>query len=355
MIPKPNKNECTATLEYIDKYKKWDFRKIEDINKANNKLMAYILYGGRDSGKSTNCGKLILEDAYKGKKFVYIVRDNLKSGKVSGYFSKWDSRVKNTSKEFYIEFERPDGVIDAKTIGYIVPLTLEEDFKSGWDFSDVYNIIFEEFTCISVSRYIDDEVTHLMSLFSTIERDRLGDLRMFCIGNNNTPMNDYCPLFTALGIDYPSLELKLGDSKIIRNGKVYIERVAQGINPDKDKSILSLFDYACNEGEYEKDIEILDLDGSTLEDSVIIKTRNNIKLSFTSLNNYIVVHTTEGQEEYDIQNPCNWCEIATYIDNLNRLCSEQHIPTLYADAKSKYEFQFLLRDIDEYGKPKKAK
>ena len=131
MIPKPNKSECTASLEYIEKYKKWDYRKLEPyISETGNKIRAIILYGGRDTGKSTNNGKIILEDAYKGKKFVYIVRDNLKTTTISGYFSKWDNRVKNTNKEFYIEYELPDGTITAETIGYIIPLTLEENYKS---------------------------------------------------------------------------------------------------------------------------------------------------------------------------------------------------------------------------------
>lgn len=354
MINKPNKSQCTATLEYIDKYHKWDFRKLLDKQRQFPSLNHFILYGGRNSGKSTNCGKILLDDAYKGNKFVYIVRDNLKTGKVSGYFSKWDNRVKNTSKEFYIEYENENGYLDSKCIGYIIPLTLEEDFKSGFDFSDVKNIIFEEFTCINVARYIDEEITHYMSLLSTIERDRKGEINCYYIGNNNTRLCDYCPMFTALGIDFPTLELKQGEYKILRNGKVYIEYVAQGINPDNDKSILSVFDYACNEGNYSEDIEILDIK-ENLANDVVIMTSNGVNISFASDTNYIIVHTTDAEADYNVLNPRNWLELSTYITNLQKICSEKHIPTLYADAKSKYEFQFLLRDIDNFGKPQKAR
>ena len=354
MIPKPNKTECTASIDYIEKYQKWDYRELEKVKSDNPNLNHFILYGGRNSGKSTNVGKLLLEDAYKGDKFIYIVRDNLKTGKVSGYFNKWDNRVTNTSREFFIDFENEKGQNDSAVIGYIIPLTLEEDFKSGFDFSDVKNIIFEEFTCINVSRYIDEEMTHYMSLLSTIERDRKGHLNCYYIGNNNTRLCDYCPMFTALGIDFPSLGMVQGDYRILHNGKVYIEYVKQGLDPDGDKSILSVFDYACASGEYDKDIEILDIDGK-LEDNIVIKSSNGIGLTFAHGQNYFIVHTSDKKFEYDIADPTHWHSIETYIDRINAKCNEKKIPILYADAKSKYEYQFLLRDIAAYGKPQKAR
>ena len=163
-----------------------------------------ILYGMRANGKSYAVKKHIIEDALKGKKFVYLRRwsEDIKAKDVSSYFDDMPFLEITKGKycgimayQGYFYFYNP-GKDDkpariGESIGRYCALNMGERYKSQV-FADVENIVYEEFLTnrIYLGTNETPEPKLLMQFVSTVARDR--NIKIFLIGNT---ISRVCPYF----------------------------------------------------------------------------------------------------------------------------------------------------------------
>lgn len=146
-----------------------------DITMSYGRHRIYSV-GSRSIGKSTGWAiRLLLENIRKGRQFVYTRRT-----KEETYLTcrKWfDNAVMilNESGYHISEFEYDAGkyIMDDKVVGYVIPLSDEQKYKSS-DFSQVWYLVYDEFISRS-GRYLGGqgsfyEVECMESLFQTIDR-----------------------------------------------------------------------------------------------------------------------------------------------------------------------------------------
>lgn len=173
----------------------------------------FLLTGDRGLGKTTSimcwCTKRFIT---LQEEFVYIRRykdevsasknllDNIASGVT----------IKGTGVEGTHIYEN-----NGKRLGYAVAITVQHKVKSGFDFSKVKNIVFDEaFIKQSLTkRYLKDEVIEFLELISTIVRTRK-DYRVFIIGNNLDKFNPYFAFFNIP---------KFNDKYIDKTRRLYCE------------------------------------------------------------------------------------------------------------------------------------
>ena len=90
------------------------------------------------------------------------------------------------------------------TIVYVVPLTKSGKLKSNWDVARIHEIDFDEYAPLD-GRYIKDEMTYLLELYKSVDRDRY-TTQLCCFGNKIDPFNPFFSFF--------KLELSIEQSKI---------------------------------------------------------------------------------------------------------------------------------------------
>lgn len=172
----------------------------------NVKAKLYMIWSGRQLGKSTNILHYCVEKSYYNmEKFILLFRnDNITRAKLNTYFNNklivgW---LKEMSGGEYTVFKLEGGIVyfayyDDKAklkkgdvAGYYSFLSQENDEKS-MQYDDVYNIIFEEF--ITKGTYLVDEVYLFESFMSTVLRKRQLDERthVFLLGNTLSRVNPY--------------------------------------------------------------------------------------------------------------------------------------------------------------------
>lgn len=168
-----------------------------------------ILYGMRSNGKSYAVKKHIIEDALKGKNFVYLRRwsEDIKTASVEAYFDDMPFNEITGGKYagikafqgylyFYIigEDDKPARVSPA--IGRYCALNMYERYKSQV-FKDVENVVYEEF--LTDKFYLGSNETPepklLMQFISTVARDR--NIKVFMVGNT---ISRVCPYFSYWGL-----------------------------------------------------------------------------------------------------------------------------------------------------------
>ena len=166
-----------------------------------------MLLGQRSNGKSYQVKKTCIEEALKGKKFVYLRRwkADLKESYVTDYFAdmpvskltkkKYDKVVARAGRIYFVEIIREktksgeEREIEKRTeIGRYCALNESERYKSQV-FKDYQNIIYEEFITDDV--YLNDEPRLLQQFVSTVFRLDKG--RVFLVGNTLTRV---CPYFS---------------------------------------------------------------------------------------------------------------------------------------------------------------
>lgn len=178
-----------------------------------------MLIGMRSNGKSYAVKKHIIEDALKGKNFVYLRRwsEDIKAASVAAYFDDMPfmeltgglyTGIMAYQGYFYFynpgEDDKPVRV--GAAIGRYCALNLYERYKSQV-FKDVENLVFEEF--LTDKFYLGttekNEVKFFFSLLSTIARDR--DIKVFMIGNT---VSRICPYFAEFGMLKNVMNMKPG-------------------------------------------------------------------------------------------------------------------------------------------------
>lgn len=201
-----------------------------------------IIYGMRSNGKSYAVKKYCVEESFlhSDRKFVYLRRYSLdiNTYSVQQYFS--DLPIKDITNGEYnaIEVYRKminlvamdlDGKIEKrKHVGYVMHLSGVEHFKS-LAYPDVENIIFEEF--VTNEGYLQNETTKLMSIISTVFRDRDG--KIFMIGNS---VNRICPYFSEWQLtNIPTQEVNTIDTYNVNYEDVTI-KIACEYCGDSDSS-----------------------------------------------------------------------------------------------------------------------
>lgn len=194
-------------------------KKYYDIsNLLKTKAQYMILLGQRANGKSYQCKKTVLEDAYNNDRwFVYLRRykADIKTKAVEAYFEDMDIKaITNNVYEGIIAWNGSiyfsmrndkDELIRGKEIGKYCALNEYERYKS-WAFVDYDWILYEEFITDSV--YLNEEPRQLQQFVSTVARHRL--LTVLLVGNT---LSRVCPYFAEWCLE-GVLKQKLGTIEI---------------------------------------------------------------------------------------------------------------------------------------------
>lgn len=188
------------------------------------KLLTYkrpwnFITGSRSVGKSTNIAVFFILDYLKNDhKFIYCRRTKDEALLTAPTFFGNAINIINDKTEYNIEsLEYKGGEYTikmkdeetARQCGMVVPLSLEQKYKSG-NFSEYCNLVYDEFICQDATKYLgsketpDREYRAVISLYQTIDRgiDRpyRNETRFFFLGNTATIYN---PIFLSLNIsDY---------------------------------------------------------------------------------------------------------------------------------------------------------
>lgn len=187
--------------------------------------------GVRSSGKSTGWLIHLLKEYMKnGKQFIYLRRDkeeleataeNAFTNAIVIYNNYYRGREQEYPQIESFEYRKQTYTINGQVAGYGMSLSTQQKAKS-LPLSDVWWILYDEFLVSKAGgRYLGGkdnifkECEALMSLFITVDRgiDRpfRNELRVICIGNNETYMS---PIFMRLGIDkYLTRETKFLNPK----------------------------------------------------------------------------------------------------------------------------------------------
>lgn len=153
----------------------------------------FIATGGRGIGKTTSTIKHFFQDAVNnGEEFVIVRRYKDEIGLCKDIFSPLvDGVTIRPLKKGIFEYH-----YNKKRIGYGVALSLQQNFKSGVDFSKVTNILYDEAIIMrgGTVRYLKEEITFFFELISTIVRLRT-NYKVFIFGNNLDLFNPYYEYF----------------------------------------------------------------------------------------------------------------------------------------------------------------
>lgn len=227
-----------------------------NIDKADKTGALFtIIYGQRSNGKSyqvkhkkaiemyvnggnnylyeyTDISKLITLNIEKGSRFVLVRRylEEVSNTKIEQYFKDVDVE-KITNKQyncikcqagqiflanwFFDEKDKRPKFKFGELIGYVIPLSLEQNYAGG-SYLDVDDMIMEEF--MSRKAYLHDEPDKLINLWSTIDRDR-GTTRLWLVGNT---ISKICPYLTDWGLQKLMKNQKQGEirSTWLPTGKI---------------------------------------------------------------------------------------------------------------------------------------
>lgn len=207
---------------------KWyDISRIRDAGCDYN-----FIVSGRGPGKSTAMVNHLIDSYFNTKsdygnpaQFARIVRYDwaISRTMMTGWFNEvnkehlamygYGEYYKGGEWRFYpIEDKEAEEEASYQPAGYILPLNAQDEYKSGVDFSNVTNVVFEEFVQLRERDYVESEVELFLSAMSTIVRNR-HNVRCWFIGNTLTKYNPYFELF---GIDVDRIGLQPGDLKTFR-------------------------------------------------------------------------------------------------------------------------------------------
>ena len=192
--------------------KKRTYYDISTILAIEPKPSYFIIYGGRNNGKSYQVKKTMIEDAYKGLnddtgKMIYIRRwgKDIKQDAVTAYFddmpvlrltnNQYSGIVAYQGALYFTYLDENDKIHRSKPIGRYLALNEAERYKSQ-AFVGYKNAVYEEFITDAV--YLDNEGTKLQNLISTIARSEY--LRVFMVGNSINRVNPFIEDFGLVNI-----------------------------------------------------------------------------------------------------------------------------------------------------------
>lgn len=346
---KEHNAHCHISERFRREHNLFDSRSLLEQELERNEIV--VLFGGRNSAKSTGVADYTFHNVIdKGFKFIYIVRNAMLVNKAQGYFRQVDDRIELVGNVFYLDDEE---------IGLVVPLTLEEQYKSGYDFSDYNFLIFEEFTIIDPYGYVDNEIYHLRSLISTVTRFKQ-DVKLVMVGNNNTRMNCYNPHFSAMGIDWDKVRPEAG--KMYRfggykNGKLYSRKLLVYVdNGYKMWNEIPLIlreenNEVATSGGFNKENDII-YDMPTFKRKMVkeqFRVGECAYLRFYEYRDYIGIEVGDYMLPYiscyDINTPKGYREFDAVNNKILHVHKETFKPIRYKDEKSKYNYIISTKDL----------
>lgn len=171
-----------------------------------------FIYGGKSKGKSYQAKmELMINHYIKTKRRFCLLRrygeeidkthtelyfrDILNNEDIAKLTDYKYNNIEYISAKVYFSYVNEAGKTERREhIGYAIPLNQEQNYSSILSEQDIDNIIFEEFQ--SRTTYLTNEVTKLMFLYSTIDRER-GSTKLWFMGN---AISKVCPYWAEFGI-----------------------------------------------------------------------------------------------------------------------------------------------------------
>ena len=176
----------------------------EDL-KAYPEAWAYLIVGGRNTGKTYGTLKYHLEEKLttcflkRTNKDVDLLCLGHRLGEKSGNYEVDLSPYKSINRDlgtnvlaYKIDdglgafYQDVDGTPAGKPIAYLMSLNAVHKYK-GFDMSECYSITFDEFIPQNYERVSTKEGEQLMELYKTIARDRVErgreELKLICLAN----------------------------------------------------------------------------------------------------------------------------------------------------------------------------
>lgn len=187
-----NENQFNANIDMNIKLK---LNNVKYLNMSKiNSYQAFmnIIMGGRGVGKTTQCIIQELNNNKKyGNEFIYLRRYKTETALQKELLNDFVDNVK------FIGDKNNGGIWKIKnhTIGYLMALSCQSKYKSV-RFPKVKTIIYDEGILLpgATSRYLQDEITYLYELMSTVFRNRK-NVRVYILGNNLDFFNPYMSHF----------------------------------------------------------------------------------------------------------------------------------------------------------------
>ena len=174
-----------------------------------NALFNFIV-GARGVGKTYGCKEFCIDNYFAdGSQFVYVRRYKDELSGIKNFFDdiseKYEQEFKVHNRTFLTEDNEP--------IGFYLPLSTAKVNKSV-PFPKVTDIIFDEFIIDKgFTRYIPDEVTNFLELYSTIARGR--DVRVWFLSNAITTYNPYF-LYFNIKLPYKKDGIRVEDDILVQ-------------------------------------------------------------------------------------------------------------------------------------------
>lgn len=188
----------------------YDYQKILSYNALLN-----FLIGERGVGKTYGISK-------------FSVKQFLKKGEQFSYIRRYKSELNEAKTQFFSEISKnnefPKNKLynkgysfycDDKLCGFGMTLSTAQNLKSK-NFSNVKNIIFDEFIPEGGKHYLPNEVHIFLNLIETISR--LRDIRVFLLGNAVSLINPY---FLYFDLKIP----ENSDISTFKNGLILVQHM----------------------------------------------------------------------------------------------------------------------------------
>lgn len=201
MGKKDTRQPCEIELKLtVDCEVYWDVKTV-----VSRGCFMNICMGGRGIGKTEQCNGFNLEEFRDyGNQFIYARRYKPELSGAGDLLNKWIDDVK------YIGDKNGGGSYHwyGNTLGFAIPLSVAHNYKSGFDFSKVTTLVYDEAIIFQggTQRYLPNEVQALLELASTVFRHRK-NVRIIVLGNNLQFFNPFCEFFKVkvfnnLYVDY---------------------------------------------------------------------------------------------------------------------------------------------------------
>lgn len=184
----------------------------------SKKAIISLCLSDRSDGKTFDCKARALEDYEKNREItVYVRRWKTELGRevYNNFFNEVWENNEDYARFSQWEFRYSKSKIEVKTsvnsewdtILYFIPLSVASKWKSKIQLIKRIKMLdFDEYVPMD-GRYLPDEVTLLLDLWKTLDRDR-NELQIMICGNKITP---FIPI-----LDYFNIDLKIQNKDMIR-------------------------------------------------------------------------------------------------------------------------------------------
>ena len=197
--------EKLAPLTYIFNPDYKTYHNPAHVLSYKNVANLFLIFGGRGTGKTTGWADYCAKQYLKNKsQFIYLRRNPNGSKAGRELLSNILTPIKIVGMGIEGCYKYQYG---NECLGFSLALTKQNDLKSGFDFSRVTTIIYDECSIkqTKTRRYIQDEPHEFLQLISTIVRTRT-DYIIVMLSNNDDKFNIWTeyfniPIFDNIYVD----------------------------------------------------------------------------------------------------------------------------------------------------------